>query len=57
MPFIANNNNLPEYPCDICGDAVVAGEKVSVTDAGLTVEHTTCTRAWFGRNFGRETLR
>lgn len=56
MTFTATTQNSPEHPCDICGQAVEAGERVSVTDGGLTVEHTTCSRDWFHRNFGRETL-
>lgn len=44
------------YPCDICGMAVVAGERVVVEDNGLTIQHTACVRAWFRRNFGREYL-
>jgi hypothetical protein len=57
MTYTASAETLPAYACDICGDHVKAGEKVSVTDNGLTVEHTACTADWFRRNYGRETLR
>lgn len=56
MIYIAKPATLPEYPCDICGEAVMPGERVSVEDNGLTVEHTACTAHWFRSNFGRETL-
>ncbi len=44
------------YPCDICGQAIIPGEQITVTDGGLTVEHTACTGHWFRSNFGRESL-
>jgi len=44
------------YPCDICHMDVEVGEKVHVTDNGLTVEHVDCTRGWFRSNYGRESL-
>lgn len=47
---------LPEYPCDICDMEVVEGERFTVSDGGLTVEHTACTADWFRRNYGREGL-
>jgi hypothetical protein len=56
MNFTATAETLPAYPCDICHQDVVAGERVTVTDGGLTVEHTACTAYWFRSNFGRETL-
>lgn len=55
--FTATAATLPAYPCDHCGHDVVPGERVHVTDRGLTVEHATCSRDWFRRNFGRESLR
>lgn len=54
--FTASDTRKPEYPCDICGHDVVAGERVSVTDNGLTVEHTACVTGWVRRNYGREGL-
>lgn len=57
MPTAQTNSKaLPEYPCDICGQHVEDGESYTVTDNGLTVEHTDCTRHWFRRNYGREYL-
>jgi hypothetical protein len=47
---------LPEYPCDICGQHVEAGEKFFVSDGGMTVEHADCVHGWFRGNFGRESL-
>ena len=54
--YTATADRRPDYPCDICGQDVVAGERVHVTENGLTVEHAACARDWFRRNFGRETL-
>lgn len=56
MTFTATDTNKPEFACDICSHDVVAGERVSVTDNGLTVEHTACVSNWRRSNFGRETL-
>jgi hypothetical protein len=57
QPKIATNEELSSlYPCDICEQAVTAGEQITVTDGGLTVEHTACTGHWFRSNFGRESL-
>lgn len=56
MTTTATAQNLPAYPCDICGQDVVAGERVSVTDNGLTVEHIACASNWRRSNFGRESL-
>jgi len=44
------------YPCDHCGMGIVKGERVAVSNNGLTVEHTACVRDWFRRNYGREGL-
>jgi hypothetical protein len=54
--YTATAATLPAYPCDICEMDVEAGERVTVADGGLTVEHTACTGHWFRSNFGRETL-
>lgn len=43
-----------ETTCDICGQAIVAGERVQ-NDCDELV-HTACVRDWFRRNFGREGL-
>lgn len=56
MIYTATTQNLPAYPCDVCGQQVQPGEKVSVTDGGLTVEHKTCSTSWLRRNYGRESL-
>lgn len=56
MTLTATAHNMPAYPCDICGHAVEAGEKVHVTDNGLTVEHAACASNWRRSNFGREGL-
>lgn len=56
MTFTATETRKPDYPCDICHMDVQAGEKVHVTDGGLTVEHADCARGWFRSNFGREGL-
>lgn len=56
MTYTTSAQTLPEYPCDICTMDVQSGEKVHVTDSGLTVEHADCARNWKNRNFGRETL-
>lgn len=56
LPTITTAETLPEYPCDICGHDVEPGEKVHVSDGGLTVEHDACVRHWFRRNFDREGL-
>ncbi len=45
---------LPAEPCDICGDPVVEGERFTITDD--SVEHASCTAAWFRKNWGREYL-
>jgi hypothetical protein len=54
--FVATESTKPDYPCDVCGLDVEAGERVSVTDNGLTVEHTACAADWLARNYGREGL-
>jgi hypothetical protein len=46
---------LPEYPCDICGMHIQAGEKFTHDPKGETT-HNDCARDWFRRNFGREGL-
>jgi hypothetical protein len=56
MTFTATETRRPAHPCDICGHDVQPGERVHVTDAGLTVEHAACTSGWQRRNFGREGL-
>jgi hypothetical protein len=37
---------LPEYPCDICGEHIQAGEKFSHDPKGETT-HNDCARNWF----------
>lgn len=54
--FTATASDSPEYPCDICHMDVEPGERVHVTDNGLTVEHASCATDWRRRNFGRESL-
>lgn len=54
--YTATVDTLPAYPCDICGQSVEAGERVAVTDGGLTVEHTACASGWRRVNYGREFL-
>lgn len=54
--FTATAETLPAYPCDICSQDVEVGERVAVSDGGLTVEHTACVSGWRRRNFGREGL-
>lgn len=56
MTFTATAQTIPAYPCDICEHDVTPGERVHVTDNGLTVEHADCARNWRRVNFGRETL-
>lgn len=43
-----------EATCEICGDEILAGEKV--TDDGSEIAHTACVKHWFAANFGAETL-
>ncbi len=54
--FIATAETLPAYACDICEQDVQIGERVHVTDGGLTVEHADCAKHWFRSNYGRECL-
>jgi hypothetical protein len=56
MTYTATETKKPTYPCDICGERVESGERVHVTDNGLTVEHAHCASDWFRGNFGRESL-
>ena len=56
MTITATPQNRPDYPCDICHQHVQDGERVHITDNGLTVEHVDCARNWFLRNYGRERL-
>jgi hypothetical protein len=56
-PFaqIPGQTALPVEPtCDICGQAIRAGEPFSNDDGEIA--HTACVRGWFARNYGRESL-
>lgn len=56
MTITVSESNRPAYPCDICGCETEDGERVVVTDGGLTVEHVDCASGWLRSNFGRESL-
>jgi hypothetical protein len=47
-------NTPPAARCDLCHSEIRPGE--SFQDDGDEVAHTSCSRDWFRRNFGREGL-
>lgn len=52
--FDALDAGTHDTSCAICGQPILPGERVNYSRDDETVEHASCTRDWYRRNFGAE---